>query len=320
MNILVRLFLPCLCLVSIFARSESGHGLIYCPPAEAVFFDLESGAFASNLMRGMPLSWEKLDSSPEDVTPARFLISEGLSRKTFLEVIVQEYLSDDVLVSQLVCHYRIWNDANEAFLKLTPRQNFLKGSKKLTFPVYLNGKKTNKCRKSRESCGFTIPQAAYRHHLVSHETPSDSQIGRLIFSFLWGTQNSNGQESVPFNITTIAHPDLTTNDYHKTGNGLAGVTGFRVIGKNGMKTEVRSEILFHGSEGIKVATDYLNAKSSALLGTDYFCSLVNFGNSLGRGSVSVIDASMRIVKGRVEFFNCSMYVSKTELFHKHEEL
>ena len=183
-----------------------------------------------------------------------------------------------------------------------------------------NGKKTSECKVGRESCAFMIPEASYRHHLRSVKTNADSTIGRLIFSFLRVNQSSVWQSKYPFNISTITHTSQAKdiNDYHETENGLIG---FRVISGKGVKTEERSEILFEGKKGIKNVTDYLEETGMGPMGEDFFCSQANFNNALGKRKVSVVDASVQLVNGAVEFLNCSMHSSETVLYHRaHDEL
>ena len=306
--------------LSIIVRPVVGENLIYCPPGEEVCFNHELGLFVSDLMPGMPLVWEQLQSIPgKNDNTIRILMGISSPRITFHRVYVLEYLRNNLLVNKLVCNYRITEGSFEGFIELTPRQLFLERSEQLSFPVYLQGKKSNQCNKAREQCGFMIPEAAYRHRLKAHRTSPKSSIGRLIFSFLWVRQNSLEYENYPVNLSTITHPNQAAHGYRHISH-QQGITAFGIISSGNVKTEKRSEILFEGKGGTVAAADYLSSEKNRLEGSEFYCSKVNFERSLARKAVAVMDVNVQLVAETVLFFNCSIHVSDTVASFQHDEL
>ena len=164
-----------------------------------------------------------------------------------------------------------------------------------------------------------IPKFSYRHHLASDQSRPDSNLGRLIFSFLWSHQTISEKANTPFNISTITHPSQDTGDYHKAQNG-EGVTAFKMLGEGNIEIEKRSDILFEGSEGIIAVADYLSMKHVGPEGDEFYCNKDNFGNKQSRKTMAVMDVNMRLGKESVGFFNCSMHGSRSVSYHHHDEL
>ncbi|MGI9276383.1 MAG: hypothetical protein ACR2PT_16260 [Endozoicomonas sp.] len=296
-----------------FAGPTAIASPIFCPPPEEVRPDGSSRTYFSRLMRGMPHSWKELRSAPLGDYNSNVFYGGRLS---FDGVSVEQVMESGVLVSRFSCSYLLTNREVVYKLTLTPGEPYLSGSNKLTFPVFLNGKSTGVCSKSRELCSFEIPPVSYRHLLNSEAYKSQSTAGQVTFTFLWKASNA-------LNISTANHPGEYKEDYRRLGESPGKVTAFRVLSDGDLKPETRTRILFTTHNGVDEASSYLAGRQSDPISELRGCNgenlrwyWANIRNHI------VLDISVDIKEdGQVQLSNCSLFSSSVQsTYDFHDEL